>query len=746
MRRTKHLAKSLVVARKWQGIAFLAFAVFAVSVIGVAFKNESPARAAGPPFPRGQGMVFVSQGNPTRLFESVQLPNSNATTFNAIGPVQTITYNAMGFNTDPNPSNPFAMYLYAINSSTNRLIQIDSTGATTGLGGSGSVTGLPALTGSNTYNAGAMCTSGNYNILWVASSTNSNTIYSIDVSAAQPTATPLALHAGIGGYSSLPNTADFVCINGYLWGAYGGGGATAAAPNGMYRVNLTTGVIDWFSLAGIVTIDWGNSFGAQWVYGNGNIGISNNQTGNIHQIQIDNPSTATPTFTEVAVLTGPASTTNDGASYLGEPVDLSLVKTVATDYGPFGSGANNDTYTPGSNLTYTLTVTNNETSITSSGFYITDTLDAAIDPSTISFDDSACYISQAGTLNVTPTTITCVYGALAPGASTSFNFYAVSPLTIGGSVTNTATVTGNEADPVPGNNTDSVTSNAAPSGYIVSKAASPAQHVLPGETVTYTVTVTNTGSTDYTAAGVGLADFTDNLSDVLDDATLVTPLGAGLTLSGTNLNWSGELLVGVPVTVTYQVTVNSPVTGNQLLNNSVIATHDEGGCGGVCSTQTRIGVPSYSLNKTVDKIVARPGDFVTYTISITNTGTAPYTAHHHPLMISDDLSDVLDDAVFTGYVTNGAYVQGSTLYWSGPLAIGASTSISYTVRVVDPGTAGGNLVMNNLVSPSNSEGTCANCATSTPIDTSLPPLPPVTPPTGPGVPGAPNTGLWLVKR
>jgi len=692
--------------------------------LGMATRPIDTAYAAGVPFPRGQGIVFVSQGSPTRLYQSVQTPGTNTANFFPIGSVQTITYNAMGLN-------PTDMYLYAINAATDRLIQIDSTGATYALG---AVTGLPILTGSQTYNSGSIGNCTPLNTLWVSASSATSTIYGIDVAASPATATALHLTAGINMSSgTIPNLADFVCMDGYLWGVYGDGGNTAAYPNGMYRISITTGAVDWFSLAGLPSIQWNSSsFGAQWFYGNGNLGISNNATGRIYQIIINDPDTATPTFAEASVLFGPASTTNDGASYAGDPVDLSLIKTATTDYGPFGPDGDNDTYTPGSVITYTLTVTNNETNITSSGFYITDTMDAAIDPATITFDSSNCYISNTGS----PAIVTCVYGTLAPGESATFNIYAITPTTIGGSIVNTATVFGNEADPNPTNDTALITSVASPSGYTVNKAVSAARHVRPGDTVTYTVTVTNTGTTAY--ANPDFATFSDDLSDILDDATLVLPLAAGLTLSGNILEWSGELAVGESIDVVYSVVVNNPVTGNQLLNNSVTATRDEGGCGGICSTQTLIGVPEYSITKSVDKTVARPGDFVTYTIAITNNGTSPFTASH-PISITDDLSDVLDDAVFTGTINspNGnASIQGTTLYWNGGALLGETLYITYTVRVVE--ASGGNGIMKNSVVPGDAEGICIICEVQTLVDTTVPP----TEPEDPG-PDAPDTGVFM---
>ena len=781
-RRTGCATENLHDTKRWQGVAFLLAAVLlaAVGLIGVTFRNEKPVHAAGIPFTRGQGMIFVSQGSPTRLYESVQLPGTNVTDFKPIGDTQTITYNALGFN-------PTDMYLYAINSTTNRLIQIDSTGATTGLGSGGSVTNLPALSGSNTYNGGTIGSCLPLNTLWVTPSTaaGTNTIYSINVANTVPNAVAVPLHltAGIGGHSTLPNVADIVCmndgVNNYLWAVYGAGPNPGVDPDGIYRINTATGVLDYFSLLGVITSDWGASFGAQWFYGNGNLGISNNQTGNIHQIQIDNPSSATPTFTEVAILSGPASTTNDGASYAGEPVDLDLTKTVTTDHGTFDStSVPTGEYIPGSNITYTLTVENVDPLATSSGFFVTDTLDAQFtDPSSISFDSGDCYVSSGIAPVEIPITIVCTSGVLNPGETQTFNMYVNAPATLNTSLTNTATVTGNEEDPDPGNDTSDVTIDAATSGYVISKSVvlvGPGHHAVPGEVVEYTITITNTGETAYCApvsgsCPAGQAEFVDDLSDVLDDATPNYDfMIAGINIANDDINfhytgpgtgsldWVGELAVGETKTVTYSFTITTPGAGsNRILNNSITATHAEGGCGGVCSTQTIVGDPGFSINKSVDKATITPNgtlpnDWVNYTIAVTNTGTAPYTSHH-PASIEDDLSDVFDDAVFGNVLsstTGRATISGSTLSWSGPIAVGATTYITYQVRVSVPNAdlVGGNMDMTNAVAPVNSEGTCANCVVSTEVIALTTPPTPITPPPGPGVPGAPNTGLWLVRR
>ncbi|MCL2094938.1 hypothetical protein FWH13_02360 [Candidatus Saccharibacteria bacterium] len=723
-------------------------------------RQSRPVYAAPVPFQAGPSRIFVSQGSPTRLYEAVQVPGTNTANFATLGPVQTITYNAMGFN-------PTDMFLYAINTSTNRLIQIDATGATIGLGPSGSIAGLPVLPGSQTYNAGTIGTCNPPNTLWISPSQNTTRIYSIDVTAAVPTAVPLNLTAGYGGTNTLPNVADMVCMidpdsgDSYIWAVYGGGGSTAAFPNGIYRIDITSGsdrygMLDWFSLGGLSSIQWNSaSFGAQWLYGNGNLGISNNQTGNIHQIIITDPASASPTFTEGAMLHGPSSSTNDGASYAGEPIDLSLEKTA--DTGNY-AGSDPTQYIAGANISYTLTVRNNNPDgVASSGFYITDTINAG---TTIISMDPNCYVS---TDDPSGRTIICTSGALAALDSQSFNITVSTPNTFNMCVTNTATVTGNESDPNPDNDTASVENCTAPSGYIISKTATAIDpnHVRPGDTVTYTITVQNTGEEDYTTATTP-ATFSDDMSDVLDDASynsncLTTTANGSETciLSGNTLNWSGDLLAGQTKTITYSVTVDTPDgTGNRELNNTVAATDPDSSCSGECSTQTLIGDPAYTINKTVmswDRTSiteitpngTTPNDWVIYTIAIENTGSSPYTADY-PVIIADDLSDVLDDAVIGadiyasydapsyrddlgGTAANTPLVQGTTLRWSGPLDIDQTVYITYLVRVLPPsGNPTGNHIMRNVVSPSGpngaAEGICIDtygidtCSTTTPVN------------------------------
>ena len=69
-------------------------------------------------------------------------------------------------------------------------------------------------------------------------------------------------------------------------------------------------------------------------------------------------------------------------------------------------------------------------------------------------------------------------------------------------------------------------------------------------------------------------------------------------------------------------------------------------------------VKSYTVAKTVTPAQAQPGDRVSYTIVVTNTGQVDYPAGCAGTL-SDDLSAVLDDASYNGDVVGDLRHGGS---------------------------------------------------------------------------------------
>ncbi|WP_162239087.1 beta strand repeat-containing protein [Agreia sp. Leaf335] len=369
---------------------------------------------------------------------------------------------------------------------------------------------------------------------------------------------------------------------------------------------------------------------------------------------------------------------------------------------------------PGQQITYTVTVQNVGAVdyTTASPATFSDDLTAVLDDATWSDNATA----SSGTVTYTQPTLSWS-GAIASGGTVTVTYSVVvnDPPTGDSQINNAVTST------TPGNNCPVGNSDPAcivripSSSYTVSKVAS-ATVASPGDTVTYTVTVSNTGVENYTAANP--ASFSDDLTAVLDDATYNGDATNGATVTANTLTWSGALPAGQTVTITYSVKVNNPDTGDKRITNSVVPTSPGGRCPtpGDCTTTTN--VRSYTVAKTSSVESAEPGSIVTYTVTVTNTGTASYPADG-PASFADDLTDVLDDATYNNDVTatvGTASFTSPTLSWTGALETGTSVTVTYSVTVNAPGA--GNQTLTNTVTPTGPAGNCATdggCTTTTPV-------------------------------
>jgi uncharacterized repeat protein (TIGR01451 family) len=223
--------------------------------------------------------------------------------------------------------------------------------------------------------------------------------------------------------------------------------------------------------------------------------------------------------------------------------------------------------------------------------------------------------------------------------------------------------------------------------HSISKTATP-QNANVGDTVKYTVTVRNTGDVPYTEMMVS-----DDLSQVLQHATYnndATATSGAVTVTGNTLNWQGPLPVGGTVTITYSVTITSALPADPKVANHVSSVDPGGNCppgstDPACTVELTPGDeppdnPTHSISKTASPQSASVGDTVKYTVTLRNTGDVPYPQ----MTLDDDLSEVLvharynDDATAT---SGTATVNGDTLHWTGPLPVGGTVTITYSVTI-----------------------------------------------------------------
>ncbi|MCC6594102.1 MAG: DUF11 domain-containing protein, partial [Xanthomonadales bacterium] len=216
----------------------------------------------------------------------------------------------------------------------------------------------------------------------------------------------------------------------------------------------------------------------------------------------------------------------------------------------------------------------------------------------------------------------CTIATLASGASATITVTAT--INASGAFDNSATATGAEHDPTPGNNTDNTGNggNAAASADVrVVKTLDTAGPYVAGQTVSYTLQVFNDGPS--AATNVQVTDVPTNL-------TITNVSGACAALPCT----IATLASGAGATIT----VTATITASGAFDNSATATGaendptpgnntDDTGNGGVSF------IPSLSLDKSAGAPVdvngngiTDAGDTIAYTFVVTNTGGVPLTA------------------------------------------------------------------------------------------------------------------------
>jgi uncharacterized repeat protein (TIGR01451 family) len=241
-----------------------------------------------------------------------------------------------------------------------------------------------------------------------------------------------------------------------------------------------------------------------------------------------------------------------------EPAQLKLTKTVDKDVVEAGDTAN-----------FTITVQNTGSSL-AQGVRLTDTLPAGL--------------SGVGLLETFD---------LKPNETKTFKLVATVTNDASGVITNTAKVNWNGQE-----FTAPASVRVLEPGQLKLTKTVDKDVVQSGDTATFNLTVTNTGSS--TARGIELID--------------VLPVG----LNGQNLNQTFDLKAGESKTFTIVTTVSANASGS-IVNT---ANLNWNGQQQKASASVRVLEPAnLKLTKTADRSVVQPGDRVNFTITVVNTGS-----------------------------------------------------------------------------------------------------------------------------
>jgi uncharacterized repeat protein (TIGR01451 family)/fimbrial isopeptide formation D2 family protein len=360
-------------------------------------------------------------------------------------------------------------------------------------------------------------------------------------------------------------------------------GVTTATPGGSVTYTIAASNAGPSNAAGatvadtfpaVLTCTWtcvGSGGGTCSASGSGNV----NQTVNLpagasvtYTASCTISAAATGSLVNTATATAPGgvsdpSTGNNSATdtdTLAPSADLAITKSDGVT-----------TATPGGSVTYTITASNAGPS-SAAGATVADTFPAVLTCTwtCVGSGGGTCTASGSGNVNDTVN--------LPSGASVTYTAPCTISAAATGSLVNTATVAApaGVTDPIPGNNSATDTDTIVPlPGASVAGTKMVSGPFAVGDIVTYTVTLTNSGSG---AQGDNPgAEFTDVLPAELALDSAVASTGTAVANTGTNtVTWNGAIAAGNSVTITITATILPAAAGTSVSNQGAIAFDGDG--------------------------------------------------------------------------------------------------------------------------------------------------------------------------
>jgi uncharacterized repeat protein (TIGR01451 family) len=413
-------------------------------------------------------------------------------------------------------------------------------------------------------------------------------------------------------------------------------------------------------------------------------------------------STATGSLTNTATVT-PTAGTPMSATDVDNIAQLSITK--VDNAGGSSITPSTGNVTPGQSLTYTVVVHNSGTgSVT--GASVTDPLPANFTSGTYTtvLAGGATDTKPTGSGNISDTV------TLPAGATITYTVVGTVSSAATGTLTNTATVTPTAGTPMSATDNDNIAllsitkvDNAGGSSIVPSTGS-----VVPGQSLTYTVVVHNTGTGSVTGASV-----TDPLPANFTGGTYTTVLAGGATDSNPtgsgNITDTVTLPAGATITYTVIGTVSAAATGT--LTNVATVTPTAGtpmsatdvdNIAPLTITKVDSAGGSSITHQTGNAV---PGQSLTYTVVVHNLGTGTVTG----ASVTDPLPANFTNGTYTTVLAGGATDSNPT--GSGNITdtvtLPAGATITYTVIGTVSSTATGTLVNTATVTPPSGTPTMA---------------------------------------
>lgn len=356
------------------------------------------------------------------------------------------------------------------------------------------------------------------------------------------------------------------------------------------------------------------------------------------------------------------------------------------------SDLNGGSVVPGDTLRYTVNIINNGSpSAANTGISLSDTIDTDTNNLT-NFSFTNCGSSYVNSSSGTAVNVTGLQSVVGTACVVTFDASVKAGTANASAVVNTADIASSTAGVLGASpSSTTLTVVTVPNLSSSTKAVSDIDggSVLPGDTLRYTVEISNTGFV--TGTGIRLTDTVDTDTDSIGNFSF-THCGSSYVnnSTGTAVDVTGlQAAVGTNCVVTFDAVVKSgTVNGASVDNRAVIAAAFEGGAGATpnSASQTVVSVPNLSTStksgSDINGGAVNPGDTLRYTVSVVNTGAVTATGISLTDIIDSETQNVTNFN-FTncgaGYSNNSA---GSTVSVTDlEAAVGTHCVITYDVTV-----------------------------------------------------------------
>ena len=249
-------------------------------------------------------------------------------------------------------------------------------------------------------------------------------------------------------------------------------------------------------------------------------------------------------------------------------------------------------------------------------------------------------------------------------------------------------------------------------GLDIKKEATPSS-VVDGDELTYILTVTNTSSVAKTVT------VTDSLPNGVD-FNRFDPADSQATYDESNwtVTWTPTVQAGGTATLRIVCDVNVSRPGS--INNRAVLTSGNGATkeDTVQTPATTKPTPSLSITKSVDKKTVNKGDTLTYTITVTNSGTADAK----DVTVADPLNAEwlkwqgakLNGEAIATQPANGVYTIGTVAKKNG--GVDGTATLTITAEAIKAGTLPKNTAYLNPSDPANPGGGNGGTDDSDPVE------------------------------